>query len=75
MIQITLKVWGEQVNKFEEKFDDPPIVVVKQAVLKQFNGLKFFSMLKYSLLLINPNVAEVHQLNKWYKELLAMDNI
>jgi len=67
-------VWGEQVNKFDEKFDDPPIVMVKQAILKQFNGNKFFSMLKFSVLFINPDVAEVHLLKNWYKELVAMED-
>jgi len=74
LIQITLKVWGEQVNKFDEKFDDPPIVMVKQAVLKQFNGAKYFSMVKFSVLFINPNLAEVHQLKEWYKQLISMDD-
>lgn len=74
LIKITLKVWGEQVNKFDKQFDDPPIVMVKQAVLKQFNGTKFFSMVKFSVLFINPNLAEVHQLKEWYKQLVAMDD-
>ncbi|XP_003242847.1 replication protein A 70 kDa DNA-binding subunit isoform X1 [Acyrthosiphon pisum] len=74
MATITLKVWGDQVNKFDEKFDNPPIVMVKQAVLKQFNGAKYFSMVKFSVLFINPNLAEVHQLKEWYKQLIAMDD-
>lgn len=74
LIQITLKIWGEQVNKFDGKFDDPPIVMVKQAVLKQFNGAKYFSMVKFSVLFINPNLEEVHQLKEWYKQLVAMDD-
>ena len=74
LIQITLKVWDDQVTKFDEKFDDPPIVMVKRAVLKQFNGTKFFSMVKFSVLFINPNLAEAQQLKKWYKELVAMED-
>lgn len=74
LIQITLKVWGEQVNRFNEKFDDPPIVMVKKAVLKQFNGTKYFSMVKFSVLFINPSVPEAHQLKEWYKELVLMDD-
>ncbi|XP_026805866.1 replication protein A 70 kDa DNA-binding subunit-like isoform X1 [Rhopalosiphum maidis] len=74
MATITLKVWGEQVDKFNEKFDDPPIVMVKQAVLKQFNGTKYFSMVKFSVLFINPNVPEAHQLKEWYKELVLMED-
>lgn len=72
MFQITLKVWGENVNKFDEKFDDPPIVTVKQAVLKQFNGAKHFSMVKYSVLSINPNTAKALELKEWYKEMITM---
>ncbi|XP_027849888.2 replication protein A 70 kDa DNA-binding subunit-like [Aphis gossypii] len=74
MATITLKVWGEQVNKFNEKFDDPPIVMVKKAVLKQFNGTKYFSMVKFSVLFINPSVPEAHQLKEWYKELVLMED-
>lgn len=74
MATITLKVWDDQVTKFDEKFDDPPIVMVKRAVLKQFNGTKFFSMVKFSVLFINPNLAEAQQLKKWYKELVAMED-
>lgn len=48
--------------------------MVKQAVLKQFNGAKYFSMVKFSVLFINPNLEEVHQLKEWYKQLIAMDD-
>jgi len=70
MATITLKVWGENVLKFDEKFDEPPVVMVNQAVLKQFNGNKYFSMLKSSELLINPDTDKTHELKKWYKETL-----
>jgi len=61
-------VWGENVNKFDEKFDDLPIVAVKQAVLKEFNGYKHFSLLKSSVLTINPVTVEAHELREWYKK-------
>jgi len=44
--------------------------MVNQAVLKQFNGNKYFSMLKSSELLINPDTDKTHELKKWYKETL-----
>lgn len=66
-------MWGENVNKFDEKFEDPPVVAVKQAILKQFNGVKHFSMVKFSVLTINPNTVEAHQLKEWYKEEIIMD--
>lgn len=60
------------VNIFDEEFDSPPIVTVKQAVIKQFNGVKHFSMVKYSVLLVNPNTTEAHQLEEWYKEMFTI---
>jgi len=48
--------------------------MVKQAVLKQFNGAKYFSMVKFIILFINPNLEEVQQMKKWYKQLIAMDD-
>lgn len=73
LIQVTLKVWGELVHKFEEKFiDDPLVVVVKKAVLKQFKGKKYFSLIKNSELLFNPSTAEAHNLKQWYKNLSSM---
>lgn len=68
MIQVKLKVWGKHVNIFDEKFDDPPIVMVKQAVLKQFNGIKHFSMIKNSVLSVNPNMDEAQKLKEWYEQ-------
>lgn len=66
-------MWGENVNKFDERFDDPPVVAVNQVILKQFNGVKHFSMLKFSVLNINPNTDEARQLKEWYKEEYMMD--
>lgn len=63
-------MWGENVNIFDKKFVDLPIVLVKQAVLKQFNGKKFFSMVKSSVLSINPDTPEAVQLKNWYKNTL-----
>lgn len=73
-IQITLKVWGEHVVKFDQKFDDNPIVMVKQVVLKQFNGIKHFSTQKNTVLFVNPNTVEAQDLIKWYKEMVNIDN-
>lgn len=67
-------MWGENVNKFDEKFDDPPIVTVKQAVLKQFDGAKHFSMVKFSVLSVNPNTAEARELKEWYRDMLTMED-
>lgn len=76
LIQVTLKVWGELVNIFEEQFiDDPPIVVAKKAVLKQFKGKKYFSLIKDSVLLVNPSTAEAHKLKQWYKDLVMMEDM
>jgi len=63
-------VWGENVNIFDENFDDPPIVMVKKVILKQFNGAKFFSMVKSSVLSLNPDTPEANQLKHWYKNAL-----
>lgn len=63
------------VNIFDEKFDDPPIVTVKQAVIKQFNGVKHFSTVKYSVLLVNPNTTEAHQLKEWYKGMFTVEDL
>lgn len=49
--------------------------MIKQAVLKQFNGAKYFSMVKLSVLLINPDIAEAHNLKEWYKDMVTMDDI
>lgn len=44
--------------------------MVKEAVLKQFNGAKYFSMVKSSVLLVNPNTEEARSIKEWYKETL-----
>lgn len=75
LLQIRLKVWGENVCLFDKKFDEPPVVMVKPAVLKEFNGTKHFSMIKTSELLLDPSTDEAHQLKEWYKELITMDDI
>lgn len=68
-------MWGELVNTFDKKFDDPPIVMVKQAVLKQFNGVKYFSMIKHSVLLINPDIVEAHKLKEWSTEMIITEDL
>jgi len=74
MTTITLKVWGENVHKFDERFEEPPIVAIKNAILKQFNGFKHFSMIKCSVLTINPKTVEARQLKEWYKEEFIVDS-
>ncbi|XP_025412553.1 replication protein A 70 kDa DNA-binding subunit-like [Sipha flava] len=76
MATVTLKVWGELVNKFEKQFIDNPLVVAaKKTVLKQFNGKKYFSLIKDSVLFVNPNTAEAHKLKQWYKDLGTMEDL
>lgn len=70
-----MKVWGEHVVRFDQKFSDNPVVMVKQAVLKQFNGCKHFSMQKSSVLLINPHTVESNELKKWYKKMVTVDTL
>lgn len=48
--------------------------MVKQVVLKQFNGIKHFSMIKNSVLSVNPNTDEAQQLKKWYEQFLTMED-
>lgn len=68
-------MWGELVNIFDEKFDDPPIVMVKNAVFKQFNGVKYFSMIKKSVLSINPDTGDANQLKRWFKQMVIMNDL
>lgn len=67
-------MWGELVNTFNEKFDDPPIIMVKNAVFKQFNGIKYFSMIKKSILSINPDTAIANQLKKWFRQMVITED-
>lgn len=68
-------MWGELVNVFDEKFDDPPIVMVKNAVFKEFNRVKYFSMIKKSVLSINPDSVDANQLKKWSKQMVMMKDL
>lgn len=51
------------------------MVLAKQAVLKQFNGVKFFSLVKTSMLLINPDTTEAHNLKDWYKYMVSIGDL
>ncbi|XP_050433019.1 replication protein A 70 kDa DNA-binding subunit-like isoform X2 [Adelges cooleyi] len=73
MRTVTLKVWGENVNKFNNENKTHPVVLVKQAILKQFNGVKHFTMQKASTLLINPNTIEARQIKEWYNSLGSIE--
>ncbi|VVC34193.1 Replication factor-A protein 1, N-terminal,Nucleic acid-binding, OB-fold,Replication protein [Cinara cedri] len=72
MTTITLKVWGENVNLFNQSFDYPPVVSVKNAVLKQFNGEKYFSLVKFSTITLNPNTDKARELEDWYSNVVSM---
>ncbi|XP_050542356.1 replication protein A 70 kDa DNA-binding subunit-like isoform X2 [Daktulosphaira vitifoliae] len=75
MRTVTLKIWGENVNKFEGLNNCNPVIFVKQAILKEFNKIKYFTTQKASNLLINPSTLVAFQLKEWYKSLSSIEDL
>lgn len=45
--------------------------MVKNVILKEFNGIKHFSMVKLSMLSVNPKTDEARELEEWYTDMVT----
>lgn len=61
--EIPLTLWGKQAEDFED--DTNPVVAVKGAKVGDFQG-KNLSLLNSSVMMVNPEIPESHQLRGWY---------
>lgn len=61
--EIALTLWGKQAEDFED--DTNPVVAVKGVKVGDFNG-KNLSTVGSSVMLLNPDIKESHQLRGWF---------
>jgi len=67
-----MTLWGSDAEEFNG--EKQPVVALKAATVKEFDGVKSVAASFASTILINPDIPEAHQLRSWYdNEGSAMD--
>jgi len=61
---VAVTLWGDAADKFDGSSN--PVVVIKAAVAREFNGVSL-SVGRSSTLTINPDLPEAHQLKGWWE--------
>ncbi|XP_037951492.1 replication protein A 70 kDa DNA-binding subunit-like [Teleopsis dalmanni] len=61
---VQLTIWGDEAVNFDGYVQ--PIVLLKGARIAEFNGGKTLSMGQSSVMKINPDITEGHQLRGWF---------
>lgn len=61
---VTLTLWGKDAETFDAS--NKPVLAVKSAVVKEFQGGKTLSLSMSSVLAQNPDIPECHKLQGWF---------
>ncbi|XP_065346142.1 replication protein A 70 kDa DNA-binding subunit [Cloeon dipterum] len=62
---ITLTLWGEQAQNFDGSTN--PVVAIRNALVKEFQGSKSLSTGHSAVMAINPDIQISHHLKGWYE--------
>jgi replication factor A1 len=64
LFQVTLTLWGSQAEEFDGSLQ--PVLAVKNGRINEFGGGKSVSLLQTSVLQVNPDITEAHELRGWF---------
>lgn len=62
---IVLTLWGDDAANFDIR--DNPVIAIKSAQIKEFMGGKSLSIMSSTVLKINPDIQEGHQVRGWFE--------
>ncbi|CAB3381247.1 Hypothetical predicted protein [Cloeon dipterum] len=62
---VTLTLWGEQAENFDGS--NNPVVAIRNALVKEFQGNKSLSTGHSAVIAINPDIQVSHHLKGWYE--------
>ncbi|XP_066593347.1 replication protein A 70 kDa DNA-binding subunit-like [Prorops nasuta] len=61
---VSLTLWRSQAREFNGS--NNPVVAVKGASVREFNGRKSITLFNSSVIQIDPDIPEAHKLREWY---------
>ncbi|XP_066597786.1 replication protein A 70 kDa DNA-binding subunit-like isoform X2 [Prorops nasuta] len=61
---VSLTLWKSEAREFDGS--NFPVVAVKGASIREFNGGKCLTLFGSSIIKINPDIPEAHKLRKWF---------